>query len=107
MATTSDTVRWADFLISAVRYTADRNRISKARVHEDLGTTVGHPFEESRSDVIKKLEAGKTYCTIIQSTSGNWKKGQTVHVAVVDGDKFIRTDRNSVKQDNLGELPEF
>ena len=37
----------------------------------------------------------------------NGKKGEDVHIVKVDDEKFIRTDKNETKKDNLGNLPEF
>ena len=38
---------------------------------------------------------------------GNGRGGQGVHIIVVDGEGFIRTDANKKKGDNLENLPEF
>jgi len=34
------------------------------------------------------------------------KKAES-HIVEIDGENFIRTNRNKNKSDNLGELPEF
>jgi len=36
-----------------------------------------------------------------------WIKKAEIHIIKVGGGNFIRTDRNKIKSDNLGELPEF
>lgn len=36
--------KWADYLISVVRYDEDHERIVKVRVHEDIGDKVGVAF---------------------------------------------------------------
>jgi len=51
-------VKWADFLISAVRYDADKTHIERVRVHEDLGEKVGSPKELPRVDVVKTSKVG-------------------------------------------------
>lgn len=103
----ASTKQWADYLISAVRYDEDRNHIEKARVHEDNGDTVGAASEWTRSSVVKAIDKGQTFCTILKTSDGKWKKGQDVHIVVLEGKRFIRTDANQVQRDNLGSLPEF
>lgn len=99
--------KWADFLVSAVRYATDEPRIEKVRVHEDRGDKVGGAFDEKRSQIVGKLEDGRSYTTIYKNEDNKWVKGEEIHTVEVDGETFIRTDKNSKKRDNLGELPEF
>jgi hypothetical protein len=99
--------KWADWLISAVRYDDDHSRIVKVRAHLDKGDTVGSAQEQTRAEVVRSVEGGQTYCTIVKGTDGKWKRGEDVRVITIDGEKFIRTDANRTKKDNLGNLPEF
>ena len=99
--------KWADLLISAVRYSADETHIEMVRVHEDLGENVGSPKVSSRTDVVNNIKSGLTYLTILKTAEGNWRKGQEVHTIKVGNEEFIRTDKNSVAKDNLENLPEF
>ena len=39
--------KWADYLISAVRYDSKRSHIEKVRLHEDKGDKGGPAFESS------------------------------------------------------------
>ena len=99
--------KWADFLISAVRYSADDTHIERVRVHEDLGDKVsGSPTESLRTEVVKNIKNGKTYVTIFKSQAG-WNKGQDVHIIKVGNEEFIRTDKNQTARDNLENLPTF
>ena len=36
-----------------------------------------------------------------------WDPGEKIHVIVIHGTKFIRTDKNHTESDNLGELPDY
>jgi len=99
--------KWADLLISAVRYSADETHIETVRVRKDLGESVGTAKECSRSDVVKNIKSGLTYLTILKSEKGKWRKGQEVHTIKVGNEEFVRTDKNSVAKDNLENLPEF
>ncbi|MGB9693625.1 MAG: hypothetical protein ACPLYF_02155, partial [Fervidobacterium sp.] len=84
--------KWADFLISAVRYDANKAHIEKVRVHEDLGEQVGPAKESSRIDVLNNIKSGFSYVTILKTQNGKWQKGQEVHIIKVGNDEFIRTD---------------
>ena len=99
--------KWADYLISAVRYNPEHTRIIKVREHEDLGDKVGQATEVTRQEVISKIKQGKKYMTIFRTKDGKWKRGEEVHILTIDGEEFIRTDANKIKADNLGNLPEF
>jgi len=99
--------RWADYLISAVRYNAAETHIEEVRVHDDLGDTVGPPLMIKRTTVVERLEGGYTFVTIVKSSDGSWRKGARVRVVTVRGTKFIRTDADRTAEDNLGNLPRF
>ncbi len=99
--------KWADFGISAVRYSSDEAYIDKVKVHEDKDTKIGSGIEKTRKQVIAGMKLGQTYVTILKDNDGKWKKGQGVHIIVVDDEEFIRTDANKKKSDNLENLPEF
>lgn len=101
------TKKWADYLVSAVRYNTQRERIEKVKVHEDKGESIGNAKEWARKEVVAAITENSTFCTILRSNDNKWRRGEDIHVVVVGGEKFIRTDANAEKQDNLGELPEF
>lgn len=99
--------KWADYLISAVRYDPARSHIEKIRVHKDKGDVVGSAFESSRREAIANIKSKQTYITIYKGHDNKWEKGKEVQIIVVDGTEYIRTDRNQKKSDNLENLPEF
>ena len=100
--------KWADYLISAVRYNYDGSHIDQVRSHPDNGATVGAGTEVTRAQVVRLLESGSTFVTITWSpTSNSWNRGAEVRVVTISGEKFIRTDRDATKRDNLGQLPTF
>ena len=99
--------KWADYGISAVRYDQDDQYIDKVKVHPDKGDSIGQGETWNRKDVISKIDDGKTFTTILTGNDGKWKKGQDVHVITVDGERFLRTDANKQKSDNLENLPKF
>lgn len=98
--------KWADYLISAVQYNAIGSHIAKVRAHPDNGDSVGAGTEVLRSRVVSLLGTGTTFATITwDSTNKTWNQGADIGVIIVDGEKYIRTDRDKTKRDNLGQLP--
>lgn len=99
--------KWADFLISGVKYNDPKTHIIAVKVHKDLVDKISNPPEHfSRQQVVQDIESGKSYMTIFKGANG-WQKGQLVEVIVVNGQKFIKTIRDNTPRDNLGSLPEF
>ena len=96
----------ADYGISAVRYDSARAYIAKVRVHPYSVGQVGVGTEWARSDVVAAIERGKSFQTILGGGS-SWRKGQDVQIIVVNGVKYLRTDKNSTPRDNLENLPEL
>jgi len=100
--------KWADYLISAVRYDSTGSHIEKVKAHIDNGDSVGSGSEVLRSTVVRHIESGTTYSTITSNpTTDKWSRGADVGVVLIDGEKYIRTDRDKTKKDNLGQLPRF
>lgn len=99
--------KWADFVITAVRYDENQDHIIKVKRRLDNGNTLEKEEERTRSQVVNAIEnKGYTYVTSYKKDN-EWYKGQKVHIINVDGKKYLRTDSNKTTKDNLGELPEF
>jgi hypothetical protein len=99
--------KWADNLISAVRYNTAETHIEEVRVREDKGEKVGPASTEKRSTVVSRLESGYTFATIVKSTDETWRFGSKVRIITVKGTKYIRSDNDETAEDNLEELPRF
>lgn len=99
-------VKWADFLISEVRYHTDKTHIDMVKAHADLGDTVGSAQELTRFTIVANIKKGTSYVTIFKKDN-NWHKGQDVRIIEVGSEEFIRTDANEKASDNLENLPEF
>lgn len=99
--------KWADYLISAVRYNTEHTHIVQVLVHEDGGTTVGAGVIRTRQEVIVAIKKGSSFCTIYKGADGNWQKGQKVIIINVYGVEYIKTTDNGKASDNLENLPEF
>ena len=95
--------KWADYLISEVRY--DKNHlIEEVKIHTDDEGVISEPNMVDRSQLSHSLTNGKTYRTIFHSLNG-WKPGDLVNVSRVGGDYYyIRIDKNKVDRDFLGSI---
>lgn len=100
-------VKWAKYLISEVRYSPDHKRILQVKQHKDLDVDVGEGEIVERAVVSSNIKKGITYMTIHNGSSATWKRGDEVRDFVIDGDHYIRVDKNKVNLDNLGMLNEF
>lgn len=91
--------RWADYLISAVRYDTNK-KITHIKQHKDTGGEIGEGEVISRDILSTNLKKGITYCTIFNSNS-SWKRGDPVNLIRTGSEYSVRTDSNKVEYDNL------
>lgn len=99
--------KWADFVITKVKYNQDRTHIVEVEVQTDTGEAISNdPRRMARHEVVAAILQNTTFVTAYLR-DGKWQKGEDVRVVTIHGERFIRTDSNSVKADNLGELPEY
>ncbi|WP_455448197.1 DUF3892 domain-containing protein [Natrinema thermotolerans] len=101
--------KWGDYAITAVRYNFNDTQIKHVQrkevdlVNDKLTNTERIP----RQNVVADLERGVEYTTAVKNSNGNWDHGDEIHVLNLGGIKYIRTDQNDTKEDNLGGLPTF
>jgi hypothetical protein len=99
--------KWADFVITKVKYNRDHTQIVEVEVRTDTGESISNdPRRMARQDVVLAILQGTTFVTAYLR-EGKWQKGEDVRGVTIHGERFIRTDNNSVKADNLGSLPEY
>lgn len=98
--------KWADKLIFEVAYNYKHTHIEAVRCYDDNGESVGALTQLTRREVITKIRAGYTFCTIFKNGT-KWNKGAMVEVVNIDGEDFIKTVADRTKKDNLENLPEF
>ena len=96
--------KWADYLISEVSYDSE-HLISIATRHQDTdnGITEGEPID--RLTIASDIKNGFTYITIY-SGNNSWKPGNKLKTFSIEGSTYLRLDKNKVKLDFLGDLPE-
>ena len=99
--------KWADYLISKVRYNDKHTHITHVYVHVDKGDTVGGGVWETRQWVVNKIDSGYTFYTIFIGDDGKWKKGQKVVKDRVNNIDYITTRANGTSKDNLENLREY
>lgn len=99
--------KWADYVITAVRFNSAGTHIEEVRVYEDNGDNIVNPATKRRSSVVTQLENGYTFCTATKSGENKWTKGAEVKIYTYEGEKFIKTRADGRKEDNLDNLPTF
>lgn len=98
--------KWADYCIVAVKYDSNRSCIAQVKALPDGGESLGGATFLDRATVVSAIQRGTTFVTAYAS-NGNYKRGEDVRVVQIGNERFIRTDANSVRADNLGNLPEY
>lgn len=99
--------KWADFVITRVKYNRDHTQIIEVEVRTDTGESISSDTRRmARPEVVSAILRGTTFVTAYYRDS-KWHKGEDVRVVTIHGARFIRTDNNSTKADNLGSLPEY
>ncbi len=99
--------KWADYVITAVRYDSTHDRIIKVKVMEDNGETLHSPSEMTRQTVISNIDEGRMFVTAQKNKEGKWNKGAKVIIVRINYVDYIKTVSNNSEKDNLEELPEF
>lgn len=101
----------SEYWVSHKRMDADNTRIVQVRAFIKEKDGLSSPSVYTRQQVIDSIEKNNRWITCIYSGKKDgrdyWKPGREIHVIVIKGTKFIRTDRNETEEDNLGELPDF
>jgi len=92
-------------LISEVKY-GKNHLIEQVKIHTEEEGEISSSTLLDRSQISHNIKNGKTYKTIFHGLKG-WKEGDFVQVNRVDGDSFIRIDKNKSEQDFLGPILQF
>lgn len=93
-----------DYYISAIRRSSDR-RISHLKVHKN--EDFNNPSIWTAEQVIQYIEARYVFYTTYIGNDGKYKIGAKVEVFIMNGQKYLRTNRDRTAIDNLENLPEF
>jgi hypothetical protein len=100
--------KWADYLISAVRYEDNLNGkfITHFKIHRDKGDSVGDGSTWTMEEVLDAMQKGETFLTISKANGGKWKKGKSILIANTDS-LFLNIDSENLIEPNLVTIPEF
>jgi Protein of unknown function (DUF3892) len=99
--------KWADYVITRVRFNAAGTHIEQVRLYEDDGERLVNETTKTRSSVVAEIEAGYSYCTATEDRGGKWQKGAEVKVVTIQREKFIKTKADDIRRDNLDDLATF
>jgi Protein of unknown function (DUF3892) len=99
--------KWADYLISAVRYNNAESHIDAVQYREDLGEKAGKLLQAARTDIVSMIGEGKSFMTVMHDDKDELIRGAAVQVIEIDGVEYIKTVADNTKVDNLGDLPRF
>ena len=101
-------MKWADFLISAVKSGPTVECIDCVEVHSDIGCVVCETLIVSRIELITNLKKGFTYTTIFKTAMGKWRKGEDVCLVLVNGKDYIKAGaKDCTPCDSFDNVPEF
>ncbi len=86
------------------------NRIQEVKAFLNTVEGLKNPNIYSRDEIVKSIDTkdNKWYtCVLKDKITGSrvWEKGSKIHTVEINGEKYIRTDKNKKESDNLGELP--
>ena len=93
-----------NYYISAIRRSSDR-RISHLKVHKS--EDFNNPSTWTTAMVVQYIEAGYVFYTTYVGNDGKYITGAKVEIFIMNGQKYLRTNRDRTAKDNLENLPEF
>lgn len=99
--------KWADYLVTAVRYNAGNTHIDAVQLRQDRGDSAGPPVAFGRACAVSLLRVGASLCTVTTNKDGTLARGAPVGIVTVEGTHYLKTERDRTKADNLGRLPGF
>jgi hypothetical protein len=99
--------KWADFVITKVRFNKERTHIEQVKRYRDNGSGLINEQIKKRQAVVNAINKGCTYVTSTLNENGEWVMGALVKVVIIDGVEYLRTVEDSNENNNLLNLPEF
>lgn len=92
--------KWADFVITEVKYNSDHTHIDEVKVYEYVkdDTKLGNQQTQNRDLVIQSIRNSSTYVTATTKDKNKPKtfnKGADVEVIPIDDKEYIKTENNN------------
>lgn len=97
----------SEYWVSHKRMNDSETRIVKVKAMKRTEEGLESPKVFNRTDIIESLENDNYWYTCSQKNESTWTRKEEIHIIELNGERLIRTDRNEIKEDNLGELPSF
>ena len=100
--------KWADYAVTGVKHEHRHGHgaIIELEIRADNGKSLASPERVTRLSVVNAILRGVTFVTSYRR-GDKWERGADVRVIEIHGEHFLRTDRDRIRADNLGELPEL
>lgn len=98
--------KWADLCIKKVSYNIN-NVIKSVKASEDDGEQLINENEYLRYQIISLLDAKKKIITVVKNSDGKYSRGADVIKYEINGTAYIKTEKNGIEEDNLGNLPTY
>jgi len=95
-------LKWVDYFVTNVKYNVDENRIGILEVRSDIEEDEDFWPREKVVEQIEKFN--KTFCRVNKSNMGVWQKNSKINLVDINGEKFLRTDKNKICRDNLEKI---
>jgi len=98
-----------DYVITKVGYDEDHAYIQKAKrwEYDPNEGEVRNAEEVDRDELIEAVENDGEHYTAPRDGEGNLRWGQLVEVMEISEHRYVRSDSNPVRQDNLGDIEEY
>jgi hypothetical protein len=103
-------IKWADYLITKVRYNDKSNFIEYLEIRKDKEFFVGDGELKRREKIIEYMKEGASFFTankVIKNDKTLWIKGKKVHLLNIFENYYIRTDELKLEKDYLENLDEM
>ena len=98
--------KWADYVITAVRFNMQGTHIDQVQIHEDKGDTIGDAQTYGRQAIVDAIKKNITFVTAFIQDS-KWQLGKSVYIVPINGSEYIKTVADNKLVDNLDNLPTF
>ena len=92
--------KWADYVITGVRYAPGGNSLLQLEVRQDSGDAMGPEALWTRERVLQAIAQGTTFVTAYLR-GRSFSSGVCVGVVSVDRQPFLRADGKRIAADNI------
>lgn len=95
-----------DYWISKVCYNSENTHIVKVEIYKQGEVSPGNEKIWTKESVINYLKKRYNIWTMTKQ-NGKWITGEKVQIVKIKDKEYIKTVKDSKRNDNLGSLPRF